>query len=298
MRVCSGSTYPTTTHYSRIVTSKSITTLGTTTKPNGSSRDHDRSVVDNNGASGSNVRLPHRGTGSKDKGKGKARDETRAQASNRQDARNRGADFDESTLYDRGVNIPVWEIGENKNLFYRYEGIGEETLVVAIAGQEYRFTGDAKIKAEANIAKRVPPSLDGLRRTGVPVLRNYAEWRSLYRRACDERQRSPDMVHKAKCFITNAQVAYPRSWLQAVALDEWKTPQWFVDWSANRSQAPVPQGTSAPIPTPAASEKPKKLTLRQPGVEDTPELWKQWLELYSQEYAGVPLEGGTVCIRD
>ncbi|KAH7904832.1 hypothetical protein BJ138DRAFT_1119034 [Hygrophoropsis aurantiaca] len=220
-----------------------------------SRRDHDRSVVDNNGASGSNVKLPHRGT-----------------ASNRQDARDRGVDFDESTLYDRGVNIPVWEMGENKNLFYRYEGIGEETLVVAIAGQEYRFTGDAKIKAEANIAKRVPPSLNGLRRTGVPVLRNYAKWRSLYRRTCDKRQRLPDMVHKAKRFITNAQVAYPRSWLQAVALEEWKTPQWFIDWSANRPQAPVPQGTSAQIPTPAASEKPKKLTLRQPGVEDTPDV--------------------------
>ncbi|KAH7918260.1 hypothetical protein BV22DRAFT_1051849, partial [Leucogyrophana mollusca] len=38
--------------------------------------------------------------------------------------------------------------------------------------------------------------------------------------------------------------------------------------------------------------------LPQPRLTSTPQEWKDWIEFYSKEFHGVPLEGGTVSLRD
>ncbi|KAH7905053.1 hypothetical protein BJ138DRAFT_991031, partial [Hygrophoropsis aurantiaca] len=39
-------------------------------------------------------------------------------------------------------------------------------------------------------------------------------------------------------------------------------------------------------------------SLPQPTVDDSPETWQRWLEHYRRPITGIPLEGGTVNIRD
>ncbi|KAH7903044.1 hypothetical protein BJ138DRAFT_1120800 [Hygrophoropsis aurantiaca] len=75
---------------------------------------------------------------------------------------------DMDIVYTHGVPCLLWEISENL---------------------EYRFTGADKAEAGSNIQLGVPPSLDNVRQTVMPLLKTYERWQELYDQARDDRTR-------------------------------------------------------------------------------------------------------------
>ena len=125
----------------------------------------------------------------------------------------------DSTFYGRGEQPPGWLEGERGNLIFRFEGENEGTLVVLIGGMEYRFSGDARVRAETTMANGAPPSLDGARQDAIPLFNSYAEWRSYFARAHNPRMRDIETIYKIKRYVAHAQQASPRTWIQAVVLE-------------------------------------------------------------------------------
>ena len=173
--------------------------------------------------------------------------------------------------------------------------------MVLIGGMEYRFSGAARLRAETTMANGAPPSLDGARQDAIPLFNGYAEWRSYFARAHNPRMRDIETIYKIKRYVAHAQQASPRTWIQAVVLEEWRTPTWFAKWREDHPPA-APSGADARSNVPARGIHPKPVkkegALPQPRLTSTPQEWKDWIEFYSKEFHGVPLEGGTVSLRD
>ncbi|KAH7918748.1 hypothetical protein BV22DRAFT_1134365 [Leucogyrophana mollusca] len=218
-----------------------------------------QAVYEDNGASSSVPNPPRKTVARRDKGKAV---ETAPQAAEvHEDAPE--VLPDDSTFYGRGEQPPGWLEGERGNLLFRFEGEKDGTLVVLVGG---------------------PPSLDGARQDAIPLFNNYAEWRSYFARAHNPRMRDIETIYKIKRYVAHAQQASPRTWIQAVVLEEWRTPTWFAKWREDHPPA-APSGADARSNVPAR------------GIHPKPE-WKDWIEFYSKEFHGVPLEGGTVSLRD
>ncbi|KAH7917157.1 hypothetical protein BV22DRAFT_1052640 [Leucogyrophana mollusca] len=98
----------------------------------------------------------------------------------------------------------------------------------------------------------------------IPLFNGYAEWRSYLACVRDPRMHNIETIQKIKHYVVHAQQASLRTWIQAVVLEPVK----------------------------------KEGALPQPRLTSTPQEWKNWIEFYSREFNGIPLEGGTVSLRN
>ncbi|KAH7904541.1 hypothetical protein BJ138DRAFT_1119314 [Hygrophoropsis aurantiaca] len=193
---------------------------------------------------------------------------------------------DMDVVHARGVPCPLWEISEWGRIYFRYEGDDEETLVVTVGTLEYRFTGADKAKAESNIRLGIPPWLDNVRQTAMPLLETYERWQELYDQARDDCAHPAGLVHQLRRYLHHAHTTQPRTWIQATVLREWQPPKWFTDRVPDSAPTRRPRPTPAPVvptPAPPATVSKKKKRLPQPTLTSPPEEWKAWLELYPRK---------------
>ncbi|KAH7919156.1 hypothetical protein BV22DRAFT_1134042 [Leucogyrophana mollusca] len=151
------------------------------------------------------------------------------------------------------------------------------------------------------MANGAPPSLDGACQDTIPLFNTYAEWCGFFARACDPRLHDVEAIFKIKRYVVHAQQASPRTWIRAVVLEEWRTPNWCAKWREDHPPA-APSGATNRSNVPARGIHPKPVkkegALPQPRLTSTPQEWKDWIEFYSKEFNGIPLEGGTVSLHD
>ncbi|KAH7918895.1 hypothetical protein BV22DRAFT_1051430 [Leucogyrophana mollusca] len=221
-------------------------------------------IYEDNGASSSVPNPPCKTVARKNKGKAV---ETAPQAAEVQEDAPKVLP-DKSIFYGRGVRPPGWLEGERGNQFFHFEGEDDGTLVVLIGSMEYYFSGAARLRVETTMANGAPPSLDGARQDAIPLFNIIC---GMARILCTC---AGDLQDQTLCC----------AWIQAVVLEEWRTPTWYAKWREDHPPA-------APLGASNCSNVPAR------GIHPKPE-WKDWIEFYSKEFNGVPLEGGTVSLRD